>query len=171
MRTWRHYSFLTIPQTEPDACAGTMRPVLNAGDFSGENGVCQKAPRRKRGNGRGDTRPIVALAAFPVCPRVSYFSGTLGNEKLFACFAPQRGPSGRVCQGRALPLERFVLQSRKIAAVFSQDVGMSNKLDVKGRKYLARGEPVQRAHGAVVAPTLAASCLPKSSSDQKRWVA
>ena len=36
-------------------------------------------------------------------------------------------------------------------------VGLSNKLDVKGRKNLARGEPVQRAHGAVVAPTLAGS--------------
>ena len=37
------------------------------------------------------------------------------------------------------------------------DVGLSNKLDAKGRKNLARGEPVQRAHGAVVAPTLAGS--------------
>ena len=42
----------------------------------------------------------------------------------------------------------------------SWDVGLTNKLDVKGRKYLARGEPVQRAHGAVVAPALAGRQLP-----------
>lgn len=39
-------------------------------------------------------------------------------------------------------------------------VGLSNILDVEGRKFHARGEPVQRMHGAVVAPTLAGMQLP-----------
>ncbi len=99
-----------------------MYPVLNAGGLFGGRRRLPKSASPKTGKWARGYKTIAVLAAFPVCPRVSYFSGiALGNEKLFACFAPQRGPSGRVCQGRALPLEQFVLQSRKIAAVFSQE--------------------------------------------------
>ncbi len=61
--TWRHHSFLTIQQTEPDACAGTMRPVLNAGHFGGKMTFAKNVSPQKRGNGRGDAKPVANLAA------------------------------------------------------------------------------------------------------------